>query len=278
MELSVVVVNYNVCRLLKQAVASLVEAAKDIDHEIIVVDNASADGSVAMLRNDFPQVTVIANDTNDCFAKASNQGIRAAKGEFVLLVNPDTVCGEDTLQKTLNFITAHTDAGAVGVRMIDGYGQFLTESKRGITGHWVTFLKLTGLAKRFPKSRLSKRYDAGWIEEFETAEVDVVNGAFMLLRRSVLNTTGLLDEHFKVYGADIDLSYRIKQAGYKNYYYPKTYIIHFKHQSIRKFSWSYLKNYYGAMFIFAAKYLFKMPSIRLKPVQRLYPTSYEFER
>lgn len=278
MELSVVVVNYNVCRLLKQAVASLAEAAKDIDHEIIVVDNASTDGSVAMLRNDFPQVTVIVNDTNECFAKASNQGIRAAKGEFVLLVNPDTVCGEDTLQKTLNFITAHTDAGAVGVRMINGYGQFLEESKRGITSQWATFLKLTGLAKRFTKSRLSKRYDAGWIEEFETAEVDVVNGAFMLLRRSVLNTTGLLDEHFKVYGADIDLSYRIKQAGYKNYYYPKTYIIHFKHQSIRKFSWSYLKNYYGAMFIFAAKYLFKMPSIRLKPVQRLYPTSYEFER
>jgi GT2 family glycosyltransferase len=278
MELSVIVVNYNVCRLLKQAVASLIEAAKDVEHEIIVVDNASADNSVAMLQQHFPEVKVISNDTNECFAKAANQGIRAAKGDFVLLVNPDTVCSDDTLQKTLNFVTAHTDAGAVGVRMINGSGQFLPESKRGITGQWGTFLKLTGLARYFPKSRLSKRYDAGWIEEFETAEVDVVNGAFMLLRKSVLNLTGLLDENFKIYGADIDLSYRIKNAGYKNYYYPKTYIIHFKHQSIRKFSWTYLKNYYGAMFIFAAKYLFKMPSVRLKPIQRLYPTSYELER
>jgi GT2 family glycosyltransferase len=172
----------------------------------------------------------------------------------------------------------HPIAGGLSVRMIDPMGNFLKESKRGLMPHWVTFFKLSGLSKLLSKSRLYDRTHEYWIDEFETAEIDILSAAFMMVRKSVLDKIGLLDERFFMYGEDIDLSFRIRMTGFKNYYFPKTYIIHFKAQSVNKFSWQYLKNFYGAMFIFAGKYMFKQPRLQLKGMGAIFPPpSYEVE-
>ncbi len=277
MKLSVVIVNYNFCVLLRQSLQTIVRSCEGLSHEIIVVDNASTDQSLDMLAREFPRVQVIANPQNLGFAKANNQALKIARGEFILLIHPDTLTKKDTFQKVLGFMELHGFAGGVGVRMISPRGEFLPESKHGLTGAWATFFKLTGLYKYFPKSRLYNRFQKDWTDEFETAEVDVLNGAFMLLRKSVLDKVGLFDERFFMYGDDIDISYRIRLAGFKNYYFPKTYIIHFKGQNVRKFRWSFIKNYYGAMFIFAYKYLLKMPKISIPGMGQLFPL-YEVER
>jgi GT2 family glycosyltransferase len=279
MKLSIIIVNYNVCVLLRQALNTLTSACSGIQHEIFVVDNASSDNSVGMVRKEFPEVKLIANSKNIGFSKANNQALAQAEGEYVLLINPDTITKKDTLQKTIEFMEKHPVAGGVSVRMINPMGDFLPESKRGLTPQWATFFRLTGLSKMLSKSRLYDRTHKYWIDEFETAEVDVINAAFMLMRKSVLERTGYLDERFFMYGEDIDLSYRIRQAGFKNYYFPKTYIIHFKEQSVHKYSWQYIKNYYGAMFIFAGKYLLKVPRLQLKGMgAAIYQPSYEVER
>jgi GT2 family glycosyltransferase len=261
MKLSVIVINYNLCSMLRHTLSALIDAGKNIDYEIFIVDNGSADGSVEMVRNEFPDFHIIAHSKNEGYAKACNEAIELAKGEYVLLVNPDIISSKKTLERALEFMDFHTDAGGLGVRMITPQGRFLPESNRGLTPSWISFFKLTGLAKYFAKSRLYDRNRKDWVEEFQTSEIDFINGAFMLLRRSVLSETGLLDERFFMYGHDIDLSYRIRLAGFKNYYFPKTYIINFKQEQV-KFNWQYIKNYYGAMFMFAVKYLFKMPELK----------------
>lgn len=278
MKLSVVIVNYNVCVLLRQALNTLTRACAGIEHEIFVVDNASSDNSVRMVENEFPQVQLIVNQKNMGFSKANNQALALAQGEYVLLINPDTITKKDTIHKTIEFMDKHPQAGGASVRMINPMGDFLPESKRGLTPPWILFFKLTGLSKMLSKSRLYDRNHKYWIEEFETAEVDILGATFMFLRRSVLKRTGALDERFFMYGEDIDLSYRIRQAGFKNYYFPKTYIIHFKKQSVRKYSWPYIKHFYGAMFIFAGKYLLKVPRLQLKGMGAMLSPSYEVER
>jgi len=280
MKLSVIVVNYNACVLLKQALNSVMRSCEGINHEIFVVDNASTDGSVAMLHQDYPQTNLVLNDKNIGFSRAANQALELTRGEYVLLINPDIITKKHTLYKTLDFMDSHPDAGGVSVRMIDQMGNFIKESKRGLTPHWVTFFKLTGLSKMLSKSRLYDRQHEFWIDEFETAEVDILNPAFMLIRQSVLQRTGLLDERFFMYGQNIDLSYRIRLEGFKNYYFPKIYIIHFKQQLKDKFSWAYFKYFYGAMLIFAAKYMFKLPrlQLKLKGMGPIFPPLYEVER
>jgi GT2 family glycosyltransferase len=270
MKLSVIIVNFNSRDLLSQALSSILKAAEDIDHEVIVVDNGSLDFSIPMIEGRYPGVKLIENNENLGFTKACNHGLKEAKGDYVLLINPDTITNDDTLVKTLAFMDEHPDAGGLTVRMIDSQGRFLPESKRGIPTAWVSFFKATGLYKLFPKSRLYNRYNPGWIEEFETAEVDVLSAAFMLIRRNVLNQVGLLDERFVMYGEDVDLSYRMRLAGYKNFYYPKTYIIHFKGQSVKP-DWRYLYYFYGAMFIFASKYILKPAVPHVKGISTLYP-------
>ena len=278
MKLSVIIVNYNVCALLRQSLNSIIKACAGIKHEIFVVDNASADRSVEMLQLEFPNVHLIANNKNIGFAKANNQALALATGEFVVLINPDTITKKDTLHKTLDFMEKHPIAGGLSVRMIDPMGNFLKESKRGLMPHWVSFFKLTGLSKMLSKSRLYDRTHEYWIDEFETAEIDILSASFMMVRKSVLDKVGLLDERFFMYGEDIDLSFRIRMTGFKNYYFPKTYIIHFKAQSLNKFSWQYIKNFYGAMFIFAGKYMFKQPRLQLKGMGAIFPPpSYEVE-
>ncbi len=277
MKLSVIIVNCNLCDLLRQSLNSLVNAGNDVDYEVFIIDNASSDKSVEMLTREFPQFHIIANIVNDGVAKAYNQATKLAKGEYVLLVNADTISGKETLKRIIDFMDIHGDAGGLGVRMLSPQGSFLTESNRGLTKAWVTFFKLIGFAKYLPKTRLSNRNHKAWVEEFQTTEVDILNGAYMLLRKSVLNEVGLFDERFVKYGYDIDLSYRIKLAGYKNYYFPKTYIINFKVGETAKLSWQHIKQFYGAMFIFAAKYLFKMPDLKVQGIPQLYPQTYEIE-
>lgn len=254
MKLSVVIVNYNVRHFLEQALLSVRNASRNIAAEVWVVDNNSVDDSAAMVREKFPEAHLIANTENTGFAKANNQAIRRCRGEFVLLLNPDTVVEEDTFEKCLKFMDTHPEAGALGVRMIDGSGKFLPESKRGFPSPWTAFCKTFGLSRLFPRSRTFNHYHLGYLDEHQTHPVDVLAGAFMLLRRSALDKTGLLDEAFFMYGEDIDLSYRILQAGYRNFYFPETTIIHYKGESTKKGSLNYVRVFYQAMIIFARKH------------------------
>jgi GT2 family glycosyltransferase len=207
-----------------------------------------------MVKEKFPGVTLIRNEQNTGFSVANNQAIRVSSGEYILLLNPDTVLREDTLSACIRFMDQHSDAGGLGVKMIDGKGRFLPESKRGLPTPWVAFYKIFGLSALFPRSRRFGRYHLSYLPENETHTVDVLSGAFMFLRREVLNKTGLLDENFFMYGEDIDLSYRITCQGYKNYYFPETTIIHYKGESTRKNSINYIRVFYQAMIIFAAKH------------------------
>lgn len=254
MRLSVIIVNYNVRHFLEQALLSVRRAMRGIAGDVWVVDNNSVDDSVRMVQEKFPEVHLIANKHNPGFAIANNQAIRESKGEYVLLLNPDTLVEEDTFQKCLMFMDTHPDAGALGVKLIDGSGKFLPESRRGFPSPWVAFCKTFGLSSLFPKSRLFNQYYLGYLDEQETHPVDVLVGAFMFIRRSALDKAGLLDEAFFMYGEDIDLSYRIVQAGYRNYYFPETKIIHYKGESTKKGSLNYVRTFYQAMIIFTRKH------------------------
>ena len=253
-KLSVVIVNYNVCYFLEQALLSVQRAARGLAVEVWVVDNNSVDGSVAMVRQRFPRVHLIANGKNAGFSRANNQAIRRARGTYVLLLNPDTVLEEDTLAKCCAFLDQHPDAGGLGVRMVDGAGRFLPESKRGLPTPAVAFCKVFGLSALFPRSRRFGRYHLGFLDPDQTHAVDVLSGAFMMLRRTALDQVGLLDEDYFMYGEDIDLSYRLTQAGYRNYYYPEARIIHYKGESTRRTSLNYVFVFYRAMVIFARKH------------------------
>jgi GT2 family glycosyltransferase len=253
-KLSVIIVNYNVRYFLEQALGSVRRAMQGIDGDVWVVDNNSVDDSVAMVRDRFPEVKLIANTDNTGFAVANNQAIRASQSEYVLLLNPDTVVEEDTFTKCIAFMDAHPDAGAIGVRLIDGSGAYLPESKRGFPTPWVAFCKTIGISKLFPKSALFNGYYLGHLDPNETHEIDVLVGAFMCMRRKALDRVGLLDEAFFMYGEDIDLSYRIVQGGFKNYYLSTTSIIHYKGESTKKGSLNYVRTFYQAMIIFAEKH------------------------
>lgn len=253
-QLSVIIVNYNVRYFLEQAIWATRLAAKELSHEIWVVDNNSRDDSVAMVKERFPEVQLITNSDNPGFSKANNQAIRRASGKYILLLNPDTIVGEDTFQACFQFMEAHPKAGALGVRMLDGSGQFLPESKRGFPKPFVAFCKAFGLSRLFPQSRLFNRYHLGFLSEKETHRVDVLAGAFMWMRKSALEEVGLLDEAFFMYGEDIDLSYRFVKGGYQNYYLPETAIIHYKGESTKKGSLNYVRVFYKAMIIFARKH------------------------
>lgn len=254
MKLSIVIVNYNVSHFLEQCLISTYKALKGIDAEVFVVDNNSVDGSVAMVREKFPQAICMANTENVGFAKANNQAMRVAKGEYILLLNPDTVVQEDTFAKCLAYMDAHPKAGGMGVRMIDGKGTFLPESKRGLPTPAVAFYKLSGLIKLFPKSKRFAHYYMGHLPETETNEVEILAGAFMLMRKKMLDEVGLLDEDYFMYGEDIDLSYRILKGGYTNVYFADTEIIHYKGESTKKGSLNYVFIFYQAMQIFARKH------------------------
>ncbi len=253
-KLAIIIVNYNVAFFLEQCLNSVFVATKGVDAEVFVVDNNSVDESVDIVKQKFPQVRLISNKENVGFSKANNQAILLSNSEYILLLNPDTLVQEDTFHKVCNFMDQTTNAGGLGVKMIDGKGRFLPESKRGLPTPLVAFYKIFGLAKFFPKSKRFGQYHLGFLPKNETNPVDVLSGAFMLLRQSVLNQIGLLDEAFFMYGEDIDLSYRITQAGYQNYYFADTEIIHYKGESTKKGSLNYVFVFYRAMVIFANKH------------------------
>lgn len=252
-ELSVIIVSFNVKQFLKQCLLSVRKASVNIDCEIFVIDNNSADDSCSMLQQEFPEVILIKNNVNSGFSAANNKALKLAKGQFVLLLNPDTLVEKDTFAKCIEFMKNHSDAGAIGVRMVDGKGQFLPESKRSIPTLKTTFFKTFGLAFLFNKSRLFNLYYLSHIDSFETSIAEIISGAFMFIRRNALNKTGLLDEDYFMYGEDIDLSYRLIKAGFNNYYFPETQIIHFKGKSTNRKNYTDILHFYKAMRVYVRK-------------------------
>lgn len=254
MKLSVIIVNYNVKYFLEQCLHSVEKACTNIDAEIIVIDNNSTDGSSDFLPSLFPMVNFIWNNTNLGFAKANNQAFAIAKGAFILYLNPDTILPEDCLDKCLTFFEQHQNAGGLGIQMIDGSGNFLKESKRAFPSPLTSFFKLSGFTRLFPKSKIFARYHLGHLSNNENQEVDVLAGAFMMIPKAVLNKVGDFDERFFMYGEDVDLSYRIQKAGYKNYYFADSVIIHFKGESTKRGSLNYVRMFYKAMNLFVKKH------------------------
>lgn len=254
MLLSVIIVNYNVKYFLEQCLQSLQTALQSIEAEVWVVDNASTDGSVEYLQTAYNTVKFILNIENIGFSRANNQALLECKGEYVLFLNPDTLLAEDCLQNCLAFMQSNQNAGALGIRMIDGSGQFLPESKRSFPSPQASFYKLTGISGLFPSSRIFSRYALTYLDQHKNHEVDVLAGAFLIGRRKLLQQLNGFDEAFFMYGEDIDLSYRIQQLGYKNYYFSESTIIHFKGESTKKGSLDYVKMFYQAMRIFVEKH------------------------
>lgn len=253
MELTVVIVSYNVREYLKKCLYSAVKSCGEIKGEIFVVDNNSSDGSDEMVRNEFPEVKIISNTVNKGFSAANNQAIKQAVGQYILLLNPDTLVEKDTFSKCIAFMKNHPDAGAMGVRMVNGQGRFLPESKRSLPTPATAFFKIFGFSSLFPGSRLFSRYYLPHVDYNETSVTEVIAGAFMFIRKEALLKAGLPDEDFFMYGEDIDLSYRILQAGYQNYYFPEVQIIHFKGKSTRRDNYNDIFNFYSAMRIYSGK-------------------------
>ena len=263
MQLSIIIVSYNVKYYLEQCLHSILIACKNIEAEIIVIDNNSKDKTAEYIQSKFPAVIFIQESENIGFAKANNIGLSVAKGEFILYLNPDTIVSENAIINCISFLNEHQEAGAVGVKMIDDNGNFLPESKRAFPSTAASFWKLTGMAKLFPHSSIFNKYALGNLNEDEVHEVDVLSGAFFLSRKEILKKLNGFDEDFFMYGEDIDLSYRIQKTGYKNYYLGNNSVIHFKGKSTKKDK-AFVKNFYGAMKIFVDKHYKKFSSLFIK--------------
>lgn len=284
LKLSVIIVNYNVKYYLDQCISSVLRAFEEMKKasssdssvnedvaEIIVVDNHSADGSVDYLEQRYPQmlypmVRFVRSAHNLGFARANNIAIRQSRGEYVLLLNPDTIVGEDALKASVDFMDAHEDAGAVGVRMLGAQGRRAMESRRGLPTPMVSFFKMLGFCNRWPHHRLFGKYYMGYLPWDEPCQIEVVSGAYCMLRRKALDEVGLLDEDFFMYGEDIDLSYRVLKGGYHNYYLPVD-ILHYKGESTQKSSFRYVHVFYEAMLIFFRKHYSGMTFLLSLPIK-----------
>ncbi|MBN8832769.1 MAG: glycosyltransferase family 2 protein [Sphingobacteriales bacterium] len=263
LQLSIIIVNYNVKYFLEQCLFSLQAALTNIESEIFVIDNASTDGSKEYLTKKFNWVHFIWLPENLGFGKANNLALQNATGQYILFLNPDTILPEDSLQQCLQYMHRHPQAGALGVRMIDGSGKFLKESKRMLPTTWVSFYKISGLAALFPRSKKWAAYYAGHLPEKEIGETDILAGAFMMCSRKAIDLTRGFDEDFFMYGEDVDLSYRIQQAGLRNIYFAETTILHFKGESTQRFSREYVNRFYDAMQLFSKKHFTKGGHTRL---------------
>ena len=254
MQLSIIIVNYNVKYFLEHCLLSVIKACANINAEILVVDNNSTDGSESYLTPKFPSVKFYWNKSNLGFGKANNSALKDATGDYILFLNPDTIVPEECFKKCISFFQTHTDAGALGVRMIDGSGHFLKESKRCLPTPAAGFFKMVGLAGLFPSSSFFAKYYAGHLPEKENNKSEVLAGAFMMLSKAAIEKTHGFDENFFMYGEDIDLSYRMLQAGLQNYYLGEATIIHFKGESTQKKNNSFIQHFYGAMKLFVDKH------------------------
>lgn len=273
LKLSVIIVNYNVKYYLDQCIRSVLRAFEEMNTpaEIIVVDNHSTDGSVDYLEQRYPQklfpmVRFVRSAHNLGFARANNIAIRQSRGEYVLLLNPDTIVGEDALKASVDFMDVHEDAGAVGVRMLGAQGRRAMESRRGLPTPMVSFFKMLGFCNRWPHHRLFGKYYMGYLPWDEPSQIEVVSGAYCMLRRKALDEVGLLDEDFFMYGEDIDLSYRVLKGGYHNYYLPVD-ILHYKGESTQKSSFRYVHVFYEAMLIFFRKHYSGMTFLLSLPIK-----------
>ncbi len=253
MQLSVIILNYNVRYFLEQCVLSVESAIKNMDAEIIVIDNNSQDNSCAMIKERFPNVKLIENAVNFGFPKGNNSGVSQAKGEYICILNPDTVVAEDTFTKVLAFAKDQKNIGIVGVKLIDGTGNFLPESKRGTPTPWVAFTKITGLYQFFPKSSFFNKYYAQHLDENQTGKVDILVGAFMVMKKDLYKEIGGFDENCFMYSDDIDLSYSVLKKGKSNYYFHETTVIHYKGESTVK-DGTYMKRFQEAMNFFYKKH------------------------
>ena len=266
MKLSVVIVNYNVKNYVEQCLLSLHKALEGIEAEVLLVDNHSVDGSVEYLREHFDWVRIVASRHNLGFARANNLAIRMSHGEYVLLLNPDTIVAEPTLREALAWMDGHADTGSLGVRMLNACGESARESRRGVPTPMVAFWKMIGLCERMPAHHRFGHYYMGYLDWNTPAAIEVVSGAFCMLRREALDKVGLLDEDFFMYGEDIDLSYRVLKGGYRNYYLPSL-ILHYKGESTQKSSFRYVHVFYEAMLIFFRKHYSGMSWLISLPIK-----------
>ena len=259
MQLSVIILNYNVRYFLELCVLSVQQAIKSIDAEVIVVDNNSPDESCAMMKQRFPDVHLIENKENSGFPKGNNIGVAAAKGKYVCILNPDTVVAEDTFIKMLAFVENQPNFGIAGPRLIDGRGHFLPESKRGVPTPWVALTKIGGLYKLLPKQHVFNRYYSQHIGEHQNGKADILVGAFMLMERDLYLEVGGFDEDCFMYSDDIDLSYTVLKKGFSNYYFSETSVIHYKGESTVK-DGAYMNRFREAMQFFYRKH-FKQSAV-----------------
>ena len=253
MKLTVIIVNYNVKFFVEQCLDSLERALDGIDSEVFVVDNHSSDGSIEYLKPRFPKVIFIESNHNLGFARANNMAIRQAEGQYVLLLNPDTFVGEQTIKQAIEFMNQHPKAGGAGVKMFNTDGTKALESRRGLPTPLTSFYKMCGLCSKFPESRRFGKYYMGYLSWNKPERIDIISGAFCLMRKEALDKAGHLDEDFFMYGEDIDLSYRLLKAGYDNWYLPLP-ILHYKGESTHKSSFRYVHVFYQAMLIFFKKH------------------------
>ena len=255
MRLSIVFLNYNTRDLTRQALNSVLAAAEGLAVEIFVVDNASVDGSADMVAEEFPQVKLICNEANVGFAAGNNVALRQVTGEYVLLINTDTIVRRDALRTMVEFLDAHPEAGACGCKILDPDGTLQLDSRRGFPTPLAAFCKMSGLSRFFPKHPLIAHYHMTYLDPEQTAEVEVLSGSCMMVRKAAMDQVGLLDESYFMYGEDIDWCYRFHQAGWKNYYVPTTSIIHFRGESGRGVPLRILYRKSRAMSIFVNKHM-----------------------
>ncbi|NOX17191.1 MAG: glycosyltransferase [Chlorobi bacterium] len=255
LDLSIIIVNYNVKEFLQNLIYSIERAVENISFEIIVIDNASSDGSIEMLKEKFPNVKLFANEKNIGFGAANNVGFENAKGKYFLIINPDVIVKEDTFSKMIEFMENNKDAGMAGCKVLNPDGTLQLACRRSFPGPWTSFTKVTGLSKLFPKSRLFAKYNLTFLDENKTYEVDAISGSFMFMRREVYEKIGGFDTRFFMYGEDLDLCFRAQQAGYKVFYYPETEIIHYKGESTKRSDIDETKKFYEAMRLFVKKHL-----------------------
>ena len=266
MKLSVIIVSYNVKHYLEQCLLSLKRAVEGIETEVFVVDNHSRDESVEYLSDRFPDVNFIASNHNLGFSRANNVAIRQCVGEYVLLLNPDTIVAEGTVADVIRFMDEHPKAGGVGVKMLKTDGMVAMESRRGLPTPMTSFYKMSGLCARYPESRRFGHYYMSYLPWDEPVQIEVISGAFFMLRHDALDKIGLLDEDFFMYGEDIDLSYRLLKAGYENWYVPSP-ILHYKGESTQRSSFRYVHVFYEAMLIFFRKHYGHMSLVITAPIK-----------
>jgi len=255
--LSIIIVNYNVRDFLMHTLESIRSAVSNIAHEIIIVDNASVDGSVEMVKNQFPDVKLIENHVNNGFAAANNQAMKVSSGKFIALINPDTVMQEDTFSSMLEFMEDHADAGAATCKILNPDGSFSVDSRHSIPTPMTAFWKQIGFHRLFPKSKIFGRYNLTYLDENEIYPVDAISGSFMFIRRKAFEEVGYLDEDYFMYCEDVDYCYRVKKAGWKIYYAPVSDIIHYKGESTKKNNLDYVLNFNKSLYIFYKKHFHK---------------------